>query len=207
VQNQESGKTKAEIIEEEGEEEFTSAVRRAVIEQIGMSYFRRFDEHKIKQKTELDRMIRNLIAPGTGIILTGKVGSGKTMDMVYIFQKVLRYEKGSRDLLYHAENFIEQKAKYYFMPALFNRLHFGNKIPLAKYVFLDDWGREYAEPFALQRFEILIEQAYKNELKLIISTNLTQEEFINRPSWLRINDRVRERCGIFKIQGTSRRHK
>ena len=206
-QSPESGKTKAEIIEQEGENEYIAAVKRAMKDQIGMRYVKYFKESEIEQRELLNVKIRDLIYPGKGILLTGQVGTGKTMDMIYIFQKVLQYEKGNRNLLYHAEAFVEKKIRYYFMPSLFEKLHFAEKAPLAEYVLLDDWGREYSEPFALQRFEVMIEKMYKNETKIVIATNLTQEEFKNRPGWLRINDRVREVCGVLKIQGESRRHK
>ena len=93
------------------------------------------------------------------------------------------------------------------MPTLFNKLHFGEKIDFEKFVLLDDWGREYAEPFALSRFEILIEEIYASENSLVITTNLTKEQFINRDGWARVTDRAREICSVLEIPGESMRHK
>jgi len=186
--------------------EFESAISRALVDQIGTRYVKYFREEQIKNKKELDKRILNLFT-GKGIILFGKVGTGKTMDLVYIFKKILQYEKGNKDTLFHAQDFVDRTVKYYFMPSLFETLHFAGKTPLAEYVLLDDWGREYSDPFALQRFEVLMEKMYQNETKIVIATNLTQEEFLNKTGWLRINDRVREMCGILRIEGESRRHK
>jgi len=56
-----------------------------------------------------------------------------------------------------------------------------------EYIFIDDLGREYAEPFALSRFEIFVENIYKNKNSIIVlTTNLTEQQFKSREGWARI---------------------
>ena len=189
--------------------------KRLVISSIGARYLKNFDDKLIREKKELDKRIDEMFATGKGIILFGDVGVGKTMDLVYIslriFENLIGAEIKVKDLLANSEGDIFYEGlhipvSYYFIPTLFNKLHFGEKIDFEKFVLLDDWGREYAEPFALSRFEILVEEIYANENLLVITTNLSKEQFINREGWGRITDRVREMCAILEIPGKSMRH-
>jgi DNA replication protein DnaC len=169
-------------------------VNTAIVENIGIHYLRNFDEKKIRLKNELDERIDEMLKAKKGLILFGDVGVGKTMDLVYIFRRICEHNQ-------------KIPISYYFMPELFKRLHQGEEIKLKEFVMLDDWGREYAEPFALSQFESLIEKIYSKEKVLIITTNLTKEQFINRDGWRRVVDRVREMCSILEIPGDSMRHK
>jgi len=87
-------------------------------------------------------------------------------------------------------------------------LHNDERILIAEYIFIDDLGREYAEPFALSRFEVFVENIYKNKnLILVLTTNLKEEQFKNRDGWARINDRLLELCAWIEFTGSSRRIK
>jgi DNA replication protein DnaC len=182
---------------------------------MGIHYLKNFEDGKIREKEKLDKKIDEMFNTGKGIILFGDVGVGKTMDLVYISKRII--EKQNRpqtrciDPLNDEEIIIYEElpipVSYHFMPSLFDKLHFGEKVNLKKFVLLDDWGREYAETFALSRFEILVEEIYANENSLVITTNLTKEQFINRDGWARATDRVREICSILEIPGKSMRHK
>ena len=193
-QEQESGNLK-EMWNEEIRKRKIESVQKMIAQCIGSHYLNEFNEDKIRQKDELDGYIEDIYR-GKGLIITGGVGVGKTMDLVYIVKK----------LAAHA-NFNSDTVGYYFMPDLFNLLHFGKGTKLAKNVILDDWGREYAEPFALSRFEIFIEELYAREIPVIATTNLKIKEFIGREGWERITDRMRETCNVLKIRGKSMRHR
>jgi DNA replication protein DnaC len=185
---------KLKEMEDEEREFRIREVNTAISEHIGIHYLRNFDEKKIRPKNELDERIYDMLKAKKGLILFGDVGVGKTMDLVYIFKRICEHTQ-------------KIPISYYFMPELFKRLHQGEEIKLKEFVMLDDWGREYAEPFALSQFESLIEKIYSKEKVLIITTNLTKEQFINRDGWRRIVDRVREMCSILEIPGDSMRHK
>jgi len=182
---------------------------------IGAHYLKNFDEEKIRERKELDKKVNEMFDTGKGIILFGDVGVGKTMDLVYISKRIIEKQNKPqtkfRDYMNNEEIIIYDAlpipVSYYFMPTLFNKLHFAESVNFKKFVLLDDWGREYAEPFALSRFEILVEEIYASENSLIITTNLTKEQFINRDGWARVTDRAREICSVLEIPGESMRHK
>ena len=177
-------------------------IEQFIKETIGIHYLKNFDEKKIRDKDKLDKKINDMFETGKGIILFGDVGVGKTMDLLYITRRIYREQKD-----YEERDNPEIPVAYYFMPALFNLLHQGGKPAIKKYVILDDWGREYVIDFSLSQFESFIEEIYSREIRLVITTNLTKEQFINREGWLRITDRVREMCATLEIPGRSMRHK
>ena len=193
-QEQESGDIK-EMWNEEIRKRKLENVQKMIAQCIGSHYLNEFNEDKIRQKDELDRYIEDIYG-GKGLIITGDVGVGKTMDLVYIVKKLAAHTNFNLDTI-----------RYYFMPELFNLLHFGKSTKLSKNIILDDWGREYAEPFALSRFEIFIEELYSREIPVIATTNLKIKEFIGREGWERITDRMRETCNVLKIRGKSMRHR
>ncbi|MGC8758219.1 MAG: hypothetical protein ACP5QX_07265 [Caldisericaceae bacterium] len=177
---------------------------------IGIHYAQ-YTEKMIRNKDSLDMAINEMLSTGRGIILLGDVGVGKTTDLVYIIERIAEVQKKVRIIEDYTESVIYSSVQipvsYYFMPDLFNSLHNAERVQLERYVMFDDWGREYAEPFALSRFEMLIEQLYAGERSIVITSNLTKEEFVNRPGWARITDRVREMCSVLEIQGQSMRHR
>ena len=207
-----NGKTEAEEQAEfekriKEQEEFDKAMKLRRLEQflensIGIHYLKNFDEKRMRDKDKLDKKINDMFETGKGIILFGDVGVGKTMDLLYITKRIYTEQK-DYDERYNPEI----PVAYYFMPALFNLLHQGGKPAIKKYVILDDWGREYVIDFSLSQFESFIEEIYSREIHLVITTNLTKEQFINREGWLRITDRVREMCSMLEIPGRSMRHR
>jgi DNA replication protein DnaC len=183
---------------------------------IGIHYLKNFRDEKIREHEELDKRIDEMFNTGKGIILFGDVGVGKTMDLVYISRRIIERQYGpltgyrdplNGEIYEVAYEGFSIPVSYFFMPSLFNKLHFGESVNFKKFVLLDDWGREYAEPFALSRFEILVEEIYASENSLVITTNLTKEQFINRDGWARVTDRAREICSVLEIPGESMRHK
>jgi len=193
----------------ENGEEFKAFVE----EFIGAHYLRQFKEELIREKEALDDGIDEMIELGKGMILFGNVGVGKTMDLVYIAERIIGIQQKRKVRLIdqYVESVVYENApvpiSYYFMPELFNKLHFGEDIKPERFILFDDWSREYAEPFALSRFEILIEELYAKESSLVITTNLSKNEFIERSGWARVTDRVREMCSTVEIPGQSMRHK
>ncbi len=177
-------------------------IERFIENNIGARYAGEFDENLILQKEQIDSLVSDMLKKGTGIVLSGNVGVGKTMDLVYIVKRIVKGQKNYEEALVP-----DIPVAYYFMPDLFRRFHYGEYVALRKYVVLDDWGREYAEPFALSQFETFIEKVYSKKSILVITTNLTKEQFLKREGWLRITDRVRETCAFLEIKGKSRRHR
>ena len=130
----------------------------------------------------------------------------------YIYKKIIEFlgsvDKEKRDGYKYRVSRYTPLIQYYFAPELFSMLHQGVKPVIRKFMLLDDLGREYAEPFALERFECFIEDIYKNEaVRIILTTNLTLNQFRMREGWARITDRLMEICSFLEIKGNSRRHR
>ena len=177
-------------------------IEQFIKETIGIHYLKNFDEKKIRDKDKLDKKIEEMFETGKGMILFGDVGVGKTTDLVYIIKRIYREQED-----YNDRDDPDIPIAFYFMRNLFNILHQGGKATIRKYVILDDWGREYATDFSFSQFEGFIEEIYSREIRLVITTNLTKEQLINREGWLRITDRVREMCSMLEIPGRSMRHR
>jgi len=177
----------------------------------GSRYLKYYKEKEVAEREEIDRHLNILFRENKGFILSGGVGIGKTMALIYIYKQIINHlSKEAREkqdaFLYYVGRF-SKKTQFFFAPELFTKLHNGDSIRLAQYILIDDLGREYSEPFALERFECLIENVYRNQnISLIITTNLNRTQFKNREGWLRIVDRLMEICGWLQIKGSSRRH-
>lgn len=178
----------------------------------GTRYVSKYKDEEVIEKSEIDKHLDTLFKDGVGFILSGGVGVGKTMALIYIYKKII--EELSKKALIEEDPYLYQIERYikfiqfFFAPDLFARLHQGENIRLTPFIIIDDLGREYAEPFSLSQFESFIESVYRRVgVSLIITTNLNMEQFKNRDGWLRIVDRLMEICGWLEIKGKSRRHK
>lgn len=191
---------------------FNAEFHQSLIDIFGSRYVSSFDDSKVIDKGKLDKKLVDLFNNHTGIILSGNVGVGKTMALIYIYKKIIEYFSkdalDKNDLYLYDFNRYAKKIQVYFAPRLFSQLHNGEKVSIAEFVMIDDLGREYAEPFALSQFEVFIEDVYKQkDVALIITTNLPLQQFKTREGWVRINDRLMETCSWFELKGESRRHK
>jgi len=170
---------------------FTQTVSQTLISTFGSRYIEKFKEEEVIGRKELDLFLEEIYLKNKGLIIAGNVGVGKTMSLIYLYKKLI--EKMTLRILETGDIFSLQPSKtsskiaVFFAPQLFDMLHNDERILIAEYIFIDDLGREYAEPFALSRFEVFVENIYKNKnLILVLTTNLKEEQFKNRDGWARI---------------------
>jgi DNA replication protein DnaC len=188
--------------------------------QIGPHYTKVMKPEKIRDRAQLEENIHHIIEQKKGLILSGPVGVGKTTDLVYIMNRIITetmqdYARWllsiTRDDTEVAIGMMVDRIKhiisYHFAPELFNQLHEAKEIEITPFFIIDDLGRQYNEPFAVSRFEAIIEEMYRTEKTLIITTNLTRDDFLSITGWGRITDRLREMCNFMRIPGNSMRHK
>jgi len=192
--------------------EFESDLNNHLCSIFGSRYVQRFKEGEVVKKAQVGDLIEQTWHKGVGFILSGDVGVGKTMALIYTYKKIMEFagreDKEKRDGYKYRVSTYTPLIQYYFAPELFSILHQGVKPVIRRFMILDDLGREYAEPFALERFECFIEDIYKNgAVRVILTTNLTLNKFKMREGWLRITDRLMEICSFFEVKGSSRRHK
>ena len=189
-------------------------------EQIGLHYTKAMNPGKIRDLKQLEGNIKAIIKREKGLVLSGPVGVGKTIDLVYIMRRIINgtmkdYARwlmqttrndteASTDMIVHR---VERIVSYHFAPTLFNQLHEAKEIKITPFFIIDDLGRQYNEPFAVSRFEAIVEEMYRTERTLIITTNLSRDELLSIAGWGRITDRIREMCNFMRIPGNSMRHK
>ena len=137
-----------------------------------------------------DKMLKN----NMGLILHGERGTGKTHISACIANSVLNQSysvymtKLSVLMSKMQENYSE------------NKLHLLNKINDVDLFILDDMGTERHTETAMELIFDIIDKRYLSKKPIIISTNLTQEEFTNNENtqYRRIFDRIIENCTFVK---------
>lgn len=153
------------------------------------------------QIIEYGEHLEENVRMGRGLVIRGDVGVGKTMSLIYLLRENFNCMREGKGI----------KAEYLFAPTLFAALHRQNeevieKAKRARLILLDDFGREYREPFALAMFEDLVEYWHSNMKAVVVTTNVLFED-INDLTLKRIIDRWREDCGRVTIGGESLRGK
>jgi len=137
-----------------------------------------------------DKMLKN----NMGLILHGERGTGKTHISACIANSVLNQSysvymtKLSVLMSKMQENYSE------------NKLHLLNKINDVDLFILDDMGTERHTETAMELIFDIIDKRYLSKKPIIVSTNLTQEEFTNNENtqYRRIFGRIIENCTFVK---------
>ncbi|NLH62483.1 MAG: hypothetical protein GX452_13875 [Ignavibacteriales bacterium] len=183
-----------------------------LVDIFGSRYMSKFDDNKVSEKHKINKKIAEMFTNNIGFIISGGVGVGKTMALIYIYKQIIynlsRQAREEKDAFSLDLSKYAKKVQVFFAPKLFSLLHNAEKVNTSEFIIIDDIGREYAEPFALSQFEVFIEDIYKRkDVNLIITTNLSLTQFRDRDGWARINDRLMEICSWIEIRGESRRHR
>jgi len=187
------------------------AIEAKLLEQkFGTGYIRRFDETKVIVRNTIDKLLPSFFKQEKGIILSGPVGVGKTMALIYIYKRTMQFQLEQiikrGDIFTFSPQELVEAMTFYYAPDLFNTLHNGYAVRLRNFVFLDDFGTEYVEPFALSQFDRLIEKFYaRGKYSIVITTNMMRDEFANREGFARIADRLLQVCTFIQISGRSKR--
>lgn len=200
------------------ENDFEMELQRQLIKVFGAGYVNRYKEAEVSlsAKKQIDTAFKDLIKQEKGLILSGGVGVGKTMALIYAYKKIASFLHNDPEspIVKYNPQLIDcglefSRIKFLYAPELFNLFYEREQvnIELRPYILLDDLGCEYAASFTLTMFEILIEDIYRSgKYGLIITTNMSDKDFRGRDGWLRIADRLTEMCSWVEIGGKSRRN-
>ena len=158
---------------------FETTEKGTIIYKIAYNYSKKFED-----------MLKN----NMGLILHGERGTGKTHISACIANSVLNQSysvymtKLSVLISKMQENYNE------------NKLHLLNKIGDVDLFILDDMGTERHTETAMELIFDIIDKRYLSKKPIIISTNLTQDEFTNNENmqYRRIFDRIIENCTFVK---------
>ena len=142
----------------------------------------------------------NFKKEGTGLLLYGDVGTGKTFYGACIANELV--DKGYTVLMTNFAKITNtlhgmMEGKQAYIESL-------NKYTL---LIIDDLGIERKTEYVQEQVFNIIDSRYRTGLPFIITTNLSLME-ISNPSdiaYSRIYDRILERCFPVKVSGTSRR--
>lgn len=162
------------------------------------------DKQSFEETYKYAQNIRNAVDTGRGLILQGKVGTGKTTLAIATLRMAV--QRGIRCLFV---NNISLNDK------LLNLLNSDRK-ELANYdkllrtvplLVIDDFGAESdrnSKSWLVEKMESIIGERYDRMLPTIITTNLTKDEIKARYNE-RIYDRLRDTCDLLIFRGKSLR--
>jgi len=191
-------------------ENMLRAIPSHLVRVFGNGYIQKFSEKEVIARKHIERIIPSIFSGEKGLIISGSVGVGKTMAMIYIYKRLL--EMKAKKALESEDMFLldiyrmKQDFAFYYVPEIFTAFHMGQKVSLRKYIFLDDFGTEYSEPFALSNFDAWIEKIYRRGFYgIVMTTNLSHHDFLNRQGFIRISDRLNQMCAFLEVKGASRR--
>ena len=137
---------------------------------------------------------------GTGLLLYGTVGTGKTFYAACIANALI--DKGYRVLMTNFARLSNQIQGMYE-----GKQEFIDSVNNYSLLILDDLGAERKSEYMQEMVFNIIDSRYRSGRPFIITTNLTLAE-INNPNGIgysRIYDRILERCHPVEVTGTSRR--
>lgn len=128
---------------------------------------------------------RTMVEDKAGWVIGGRPGFGKTMAMALKIDQVIKV---------CAPTYYNRDCPFLFTTAsaLWDRFHMGQAPdPLTPYVFIDDWGTEYREAFAVTRADAWFSARESHlGLSLFITTNLDKKLFMEQPGLERVASRI-----------------
>lgn len=139
-------------------------------------------------------------ASNTGLMLVGGYGTGKTFAAACIANALA--EKGYSVYMAHIVD-ITRRLSQTFDP---NLAEFQKKLQTCSLLVVDDFGAQRNSDFMREQVDYLIDLRYRAEKPLIITSNLTMEELRAADGiQARAYDRLKEMCGLIRMQGESLR--
>ena len=165
----------------------------------------RFD---VAEETETIRWAKNYVAnwkkvraENLGLLLWGDVGTGKSFAAACIANALL--EQATPVLMTNFSKILNQMGTMY-TEERYQYIASFNHYPL---LIIDDLGIERSTEYAKEQVYAVIDERYKANLPLIITTNLTINEIRNPESVAdaRIYSRVLEMCTPIHVGGGDRR--
>jgi DNA replication protein DnaC len=152
-------------------------------------------------KIYVDYFMDDFYPRGGGILMWGDVGTGKTFTAACIANALIKkhipvlmtsFTKINNDIFQEID-----KNRY-----IDSLNHF-------KLLIIDDLGVERKSDYALENLFTIIDERYKSNKPLIITTNLTLEQLENpeKIEHKRIYDRILEKCTPMAFDGVNMRNK
>lgn len=138
-------------------------------------------------------------AQGIGLLLWGNVGTGKSFFAGCIANALL--EQGIPVLMTNVSKLLNASSDLRFG----QRTDFIRRLNQYDLLIIDDLGVERSSEFALEQLFQIIDERYRRNLPLIVTTNLDLKELAEPLDfrYARIYDRILERCVPLKINNVN----
>lgn len=142
------------------------------------------------------------ILHGESLLFLGGVGTGKTHEICSLIKAYV--EKTGRPIKFRTATEVARLIKDSITSASYSQIY--EDLVNNEVLVIDDFGSEMKSDFMKEFFYSLVNDRYNNMKPVIISTNLTTEELIERYSQRTIS-RLTEMSKVVKLQGKDRRVK
>jgi len=189
----------------------------------GMFFISRFRDirmsHDDLRNPEVTNQCKNYVAnwasvceKNMGILFRGPVGTGKSFHAAAIAHAVIdmkkrKYPSSHNEPMVYMTT-VSTLILYMSELELHRKKWFLGRLAMLDLLVLDDFGIERGNEYTLENLGYIIDARYNSQKPLIITTNLSSNEFKNPPNiaYKRIFDRIEEMCGlIIPVRGSSRR--
>jgi DNA replication protein DnaC len=176
--------------------------------------------------TDFDAKHQKQFRTDTGLYLYGPRGCGKTHAMAALMRKEILDTEPNAFIGQNGETYFYESSSFPFFISVselllkiretFGRRYFDAESTLNsegeihdKYskwtvLFLDDLGAEKASDWSIATLYLLINRRYENELRTVISSNLSLDELADRLDD-RISSRIAGMCEVIEMTGKDRR--
>lgn len=162
-------------------------------------------------------------AAGRGLILQGPTGTGKTGVLALVaeaeWQRYALSKAENPDPEWALPKECRKPSKVQFIPAVEladlliqrkrddNYLYSSiNDLIYCDHLLIDDFGSEYMDGYAFNRFYKLIEDRYTNRRCTHLTVNMDIDDYArSNPNAARIVSRLRQRCYVITLTGPDRR--
>lgn len=126
-----------------------------------------------------------------GLFITGAIGTGKTSLLALISMQLFKKYRMTQNYIHSPLMF----QKYYDKE---NNIEIEN-ITRCGFLFIDDFGKEYSNPYTLSQFYSLIEYRYANNKPIFFSSNLSIDDLEAKAGYEQIADRIRDTSWMSEI--------
>jgi len=153
------------------------------------------------------------MSEGTGLLLLGPVGVGKTAALSLIAREVMSAVAGAwyvtvSRLISHLLRGTEMRREWVYHKGMYNLNEGAEQDVDPKgwpLLLLDEFGAAYESEYAMAAFEDYLGWRYDHRLATCIAANLTPEQIRGNAHYARMVDRWRETCRVVVIGGDSMR--
>jgi DNA replication protein DnaC len=147
-----------------------------------------------------DNFIDDFYASGMGMVLWGDVGRGKTFMAACIANALIK-----KNIPVMMTSFNKIIGEIF---SVTNKTEYFKEFNRYKLLIIDDLGADRQNEYAMEQVYNVVDERYKNNLPMIVTTNLTINELKNpkKVEYSRIYDRILEKCTPVGFQGKNYRH-